>query len=124
MKYRKPWTMLTVAVVALSAVSVVCFASEEAVKPMQTKGEIVSVDQTAGSLTVKEANLAPTPSVAQPVSFVVDSKTVISKDKQALKLGDLKAGDLVTVEYSTTPDNKALASSVAVETKETSTATP
>ena len=123
MKNRKPWTMLA-AVVALSAVSAVCLASEEAVKPMQTKGEIISVDQTAGLLTVREAGQASPVAVVQPTSFVVDSKTVISKDKQALKLGDLKAGDSVTVEYSTTPDNKALASFVAVETKAASTVTP
>ena len=118
MKNRKPWTMLA-AMVALGALSAVCLASEEAVKPMQTKGEIVSVDQTAGSLTVKEVS-----ATSQPASFVVDSKTVISKDKQALKLGDLKAGDLVAVEYSTTPDNKSRASSITIETKAVSTATP
>ena len=118
MKNRMPWTILS-AVVALSALSAVCLASEEAVKPMQTKGEIVSVDQVAGLLTIKEASMA-----SQPAGFVVDSKTVIAKDKQTLKLGDLKAGDLITVEYSTTPDNKSLASSITVETKSVSTVTP
>ena len=118
MKNRKPWTMLA-AVVVLGTLSAVCLASEEAVKPMQMKGEIVSVDQAAGLLTVKEASTA-----SQPAGLVVDSKTVITKDKQTLKLGDLKAGDLITVEYSTTPDNKSLASSITVETKSTSTVTP
>lgn len=124
MKHRKAWVMLT-AVVALGVLSTVCLAAEEAVKPAGAKGEIVSVDLMAGSLTVKESNPAPVAeAVSQPVSFVVDSKTVISKEKQTLMLGDLKAGDLVTVEYSVTPDNKSLASSVTVETKTAPTAAP
>ena len=108
MKIRKPWMMLAA---ALSILSAVCWASEETVKPIQAVGEIFSVDAAAQTLAVR---MSP---VSEPANFVVDSKAVISKDKQKSKLSDLKTGDLVKIEFSVTSDSKSLASSVAAETK-------
>ena len=112
MKNKKQWVTLA-AVVVFNALSAVGSASE--IK--QTNGEIVSVDQTAGTLTVKETDAA-----SQPASFVIDSNTVISKDKKTLAIGDLKTGESVSVEYGVTPDNKSLASTITIETVAVSTA--
>ena len=122
------------AVVAiLGTASGVCLAVEEAqdpVKPLQTSGVIASVDALGGVLTVKESTrLDPaTGTTTQPTSYLVDAKTVVSKDKQPLTLAGLRAGDAVTIEYAT-KDGKRVASSITIEpptnsTSGTATAAP
>ena len=106
-------------VVMISAFGGTALAAEEAkesAKLPQASGEIASVDALGGVLTLKESGrLDPaTGTIAQPTSFLVDAKTVISKDQQPLKLADLRVGDAVTVEYTTT-DGKHMASSIAIQ---------
>ncbi|MBI3996668.1 MAG: hypothetical protein HY352_03325 [Candidatus Omnitrophica bacterium] len=110
----------TFAVVAmLGTASGVCLAAEEVgdpAKPLQASGVIASVDALGGVLTVKEStHLDPvTGTAAQPTSYLVDAKTVVSKDKQPLTLADLRVGDAVTVEYAT-KDGKNVASSITIQ---------
>lgn len=118
----RPTTRLweTFAVAALVGMaSNVCLAAEEARdpdKPLQASGVIASVDALGGILTLKESSrLDPaTGTIAQPTNFLVDAKTVISKDQQPLKLADVQAGDTVTVEYAT-KDGGNVASSITIQ---------
>jgi hypothetical protein len=117
----------------LCTASSVCLAAEEAkdpVKPLQTSGVIASVDALGGVLTVKEqpTENPGTSASVQPTSYLVDAKTVVSKDKQPLTLADLRVGDSVTIEYAE-KDDKRVASSITIEpptssTLGTATATP
>jgi len=64
----------------------VCLEAEEAqdpVKPLQASGVIASVDALGGVVTLKEStHLDPaTGTIAQPTSYLVHAKTVVSKDK-------------------------------------------
>lgn len=110
----------TFAVVAmLGTASGICLAAEEAkdpVKPLQASGAVVSVDALGGILTLKESSrLDPaTGTIAQPTSFLIDAKTVISKAQQPLKLADVQVGDAVAVEYAT-KDGKNVASSITIQ---------
>ena len=125
----------TFAVVAVLATgSGVCLAAEEVkdpVKPLQASGVIASVDALGGVVTLKEStHLDPaTGTTAQAMSYLVDAKTVVSKDKQPLTLADLRTGDTVTIDY-TVKDDKRAASSIAIQTPQasstsgTATATP
>ena len=67
-------------------------------------------------MTLKEStHLDPaTGTIAQPTSYLLDAKTVVSKDKQPLTLADLRVGDAVTVEYAT-KDGKNVASSITIQ---------
>ena len=108
-----------VVVALLSALGGACWAAEEAkesAKLPQASGEIASVDALGGVLTLKgSGRLDPaTGTIAQPASFLVDAKAVISKDQQPLKLADVRVGDQVTIEYTTT-DGKRVASSIAIQ---------
>ncbi len=110
----------TLAVVALlGTASGICLAAEEAkdpVKPLQASGVIASVDALGGVVTLKEStHLDPaTGTTAQATGYVVDAKTVVSKDKQPLTLADLRVSDSVTIEYAM-KDDKRLASLIAIE---------
>ncbi len=116
----------TFAVVAVLATgSGVCLATEGAgdpAKPLQASGVIALVDALGGVVTVKEStHLDPaTGTTAQPTSYLVDAKTVVSKDKQPLTLADLRVGDSVTIEYAA-KDDKRVASSITIEPPTSST---
>ena len=110
----------TFAVVALlGTLGGACWAADEATesaKLPQASGEIASVDALGSVLTLKESGrLDPaTGTIVQPTNFLVDAKTVISKDQQPLKLADVRVGDQVMIEYTTT-DGKRVASSIAIQ---------
>ena len=108
----------TFAVVALlGTLGGVCWAAEEAkesAKLPQASGEIASVDALGGVLTLKASTTSDSSIVPQPTSFLVDEKTVISRDQQPLKLADVRVGDAVTVEYAT-KDGKNMASSITIQ---------
>ena len=112
------WETFAVAAI-MGMISGVCLAAEdpkESAKLPQASGEIASVDALGGALTLKESGrLDPaTGTIAQPTNFLVDAKTVISRDQQPLKLADVRVGDQVTIEY-TTMDGKHVASSIAIQ---------
>lgn len=112
------WETLAAAAM-LGIASSVCLAAEETkdpIKPLQASGVIASVDALGSVVTLKEStHLDPaTGTTAQPTSYFVDAKTVVSKDKQPLKLADVQVGDAVTVEYAT-KDGKNVASSITIQ---------
>jgi glucose dehydrogenase len=76
------------------------------VKVKRISGEVVAVDATAGTLTVK--------SKKQEVSLSTDDKTVVKKGLEKKALADVVAGDKVLVKYKEV-DGKNVAKSVAVK---------
>jgi glucose dehydrogenase len=76
------------------------------VKVKRISGEVVAVDATAGTFTVK--------SKKQEVSLSTDDKTVVKKGLEKKALADVVAGDKVLVKYKEV-DGKNVAKSVAVK---------
>ncbi len=76
------------------------------VKVKRISGDVVAVDATAGTLTVK--------SKTQKVSLSTDDKTVVTMGKEKKTFGDVKAGDKVTVKYKEVEGNN-VAKSIAVK---------
>ena len=83
--------------------------AEEKKAPVKVKrisGEVVTVDATAGTLTVK--------SKKQEVSLSTDDKTAVKKGIEKKTLADVVAGDKVIVKYKEV-DGKNVAKSIAVK---------
>lgn len=76
------------------------------VKVKQISGEVVTVDATAGTLTVK--------SKKQEVSLSTSDKTVVKKGTEKKTLADVMAGDKVVVKYKEV-EGKNIAKSIAVK---------
>ena len=107
------------AVVGLVGVAVPVFAQEKAQTAQVTSvsGEIVSVDLVKSEVAVKQLKDVVT-STYTNTTFSVASETKMTKGDATLKLSDLKAGDKVTVKYTTNALGKQKVESIAVETKE------
>ena len=107
---------VVVMVSALGEVGVAAEEAKESAKLPQASGVIASVDALGGILELKESSrLDPTTgTIAQPMNFLVDANTVISKDKQKLQLVDVRVGNAVTVTYAT-KDGKNMASSITIQ---------
>ena len=83
--------------------------AEEKKAPVKVKrisGEVVTVDATAGTLTVK--------SKKQEVSLSTDDKSAVKKGIEKKTLADVVAGDKVIVKYKEV-DGKNVAKSIAVK---------
>jgi len=83
--------------------------AEEKKPPVKVKrisGEVVAVDATAGTLTVK--------SKKQEVSLSTDNNTVVKKGKETKALADVVAGDKVIVKYKEV-GGKNVAKSIAIK---------
>jgi hypothetical protein len=110
--------LVCLAVVGLVGVAVPVFAQEKA-EPQVTSvsGEIVSVALVKSEVVVKQLKdvLIGT---YENTTFAVVPETKITKGDATLKLSDLKAGDKVTVKYTTDVLGKQKVESIAVETKE------
>ena len=109
--------LVCLAVVGLVGVAVPVFAQEKA-EPQVTSvsGEIVSVDLVKSEVVVKQLKDVVT-STYTNTTFSVAAETKITKGDVTLKLSDLKAGDKVTVKYTTDVLGKQKVESIAVETK-------
>jgi Fe-S cluster assembly scaffold protein SufB len=109
--------LVCLAVVGLVGVAVPVFAQEKA-EPQVTSvsGEIVSVDLVKSEVVVKQLKDVVT-STYENTTFVVTAETKMTKGDATLKLSDLKAGDKVTVKYTTDVLGKQKVESIAVETK-------
>jgi len=110
--------LVCLAVVGLVGVAVPVFAQEKA-EPQVTSvsGEIVSVALVKSEVVVKQLKDVVT-STYTNTTFSVAPETKITKGDATLKLSDLKAGDKVTVKYTTDVLGKQKVESIAVETKE------
>ena len=113
------FALVCLAVVGLVGVSVPVFAQEKAQTAQVTSvsGEIVSVDLVKSEVVVKQLKDVVT-STYTNTTFSVVSETKITKGDATLKLSDLKAGDKITVEYTTDVSGKQKVESIAVEIKE------
>jgi Cu/Ag efflux protein CusF len=76
-------------------------------KMMKTTGEVVSIDALAKTLTVKGDK--------GDMTFGVNDQTKIVSGKETKLLGDLKAGEKVTVSYSEM-QGKKIAQQIALAT--------
>ena len=110
--------LVCLAVVGLVGMAAPVFAQEKA-EPQVTSvsGEIVSVDLVKSEVVVKQLKDVVT-STYTNTTFAVALETKITKDDATLKLSDLKAGDKVTVKYTTDVLGKQKVESIAVEIKE------
>jgi len=94
------------------------FAQEQAAPQVTSvSGEVVSVDLVKSEVVVKQLKDAVT-STYNNTTFAVAPETKIAKGDATLKLSDLKAGDKVTVKYTTDVSGKQKVESIAVEVKE------
>ncbi|PIP21105.1 MAG: hypothetical protein COX40_01145 [Candidatus Omnitrophica bacterium CG23_combo_of_CG06-09_8_20_14_all_40_11] len=111
--------LVCLAVVALVGVAVPVFAQEKAQTAQVTSvsGEVVSVNLVKSEVVVKQLKDAVTSTYGN-TTFAVAPETKIAEGDATLKLSDLKAGDKVTVEYTTDVLGKQKVESIAVETKE------
>ena len=82
------------------------------------KGEIVSVDTKAKTVTVKSITTTTTSTtiVKGEMTFATDKKTKISAGKKSQTLKKLKAGDMVEVQYHS-KGGKDIADSILVTPK-------
>ena len=111
--------LVCLAVVGLVGVAVPVFAQEKAQTAQVTSvsGEVVSVDLVKSEVVVKQLKDAVT-STYGDTTFAVAPETKMTKGDATLKLSDLKAGDKVTVKYTTDVLGKQKVESIAVETEE------
>ena len=111
--------LVCLAVVGLVGMAAPVFAQEKAQTAPVTSvsGEIVSVDLVKSEVVVKQLKDVVT-STYTNTTFAVALETKITKGDATLKLSDLKAGDKVTVKYTTDVLGKQKVESIAVEIKE------
>jgi len=110
--------VVCLAVIGMVGVVAPVFAQEKA-EPQVTSvsGEVVSVDLVKSEVVVKQLKDAVTSTYGN-TTFAVAPETKIAKGDATLRLSDLKAGDNVTVKYTTDVLGKQKVESIAVETKE------
>jgi len=109
--------LVCLAVVGLVGIVLPVYAQQAAKeKAKSVSGEVVSVDLIKSEVVVKQLKDAVT-STYENATFVIAPETKITKGDVTLKLSDLKAGDKVTVKYTTDILGKQKVESIAVETK-------
>jgi hypothetical protein len=101
----------------MAVLCVIAFANNALAmgKLSSLKGEVVSVDVGAKTVTVKAINgtKLPTTLTEGQLTFTTDHMTKISMGRKHEGLGDLKAGDMVLVKYHS-EDGKNMAASILV----------
>ena len=112
------FALVCLAVVGLVGVAVPVFAQEKT-EPQVTSvsGEVVSVDLVKSEVVVKQLKDVVA-STYENTTFKVAPETKITKGDATLKLSDLKAGDKVTVKYTTDALGKQKVESIAVAVQE------
>jgi len=112
------FAVVCLAVVGLVGVALPVYAQGAAEqKAISVSGEIVSVDLVKSEVAVKQLKDVVT-STYTNTTFSVVPETKMTKGDATLKLSDLKAGDKVTVKYTTDILGKQKVESIAVEIKE------
>lgn len=102
--------------VAVMCVAAFAYGAVAAEKLSSFKGEVVSVDTKAKTVTVKAVTSTTTsPTIVKgEMTFATDKKTKITAGSQALK--KLKAGDMVEVQYHS-KGNKDIADKILITPK-------
>lgn len=111
-------TLVFLAVVGMVGVVVPAFSQEKVEQPAVTlvSGEVVSVDLVKSTVVIKQ--------IKDPVSGTYENQVIsvlpetkVTKGDSALKLSDLKAGDMVSVKYATDALAVQKVESISVEVK-------
>lgn len=77
--------------------------------PVTASGKVIGYNWTASTITIlTEANIT--------VTLNIEKNTVVSKARKAIKMTDIKRGDLVTVIYEIKAD-KNIAKSIIIQDK-------
>ena len=92
-------TLLSLMTLFVVGVSAPALAAEKIAELHHLQGEVVSIDASAMSLTVKETLRD---GKSKEVVFALDAKTTMTIHGKAGQLQDLKAGDSVKVSYHKT----------------------
>ena len=106
-------------VVGVAGVVVPVYSQEKTEQQIvaSVSGEVVSVDLVKSEVVVKQLKDAVT-STYENTTFVVALETKIQKGDANLKLSDLKAGDKITVKYTSDVSGKQKIESISLEVKE------
>lgn len=91
--------ILSVMALLVLSMSALALATETKAQLHHLQGDVVSIDATAMSLTVKETMKD---GKTKEVAFTLDAKTKVTIHGKAGQLQDLKAGDPVKVSYHKT----------------------
>lgn len=112
------FALVLLVVVGVVGVVVPAFSQEKVEQPAITSvsGEVVSVDLVKLTLVIKQ--------IKDPVAGTYENQTIsvlpatkVTKGDTTLKLSDLKAGDKVTVKYTTDALGKWKVESITMEVK-------
>ena len=108
--------LVLLVVVGVVGIVVPAFSQEKVEQPAATSvsGEVVSVDLVKSNVVVKQIK-DPVTGTYENQTIAVLPETKVSKGDVALKLSELKAGDKVTVKYTTDAKGKQKVESIAVE---------
>lgn len=111
--------LVLLVVAGLAGVVVPVYSQEKTEQQIvaSVSGEVLSVDLVKSEVVVKQLKDAVT-STYENTAFVVALETKIQKGDANLKLSDLKAGDKVTVKYTSDVLGKQKVESISVEVKE------
>ncbi|MCX5692638.1 MAG: hypothetical protein NTX47_03020 [Candidatus Omnitrophica bacterium] len=111
--------LVLLVVAGLAGVVVPVYSQEKTEQQIvaSVSGEVLSVDLVKSEVVVKQLKDAVT-STYENTAFVVALETKIQKGDANLKLSDLKAGDKVTVKYTSDVLGKQKIESISVEVKE------
>ncbi|MBF0558623.1 MAG: TOBE domain-containing protein [Nitrospirae bacterium] len=101
--------LLIVCLVVAALITGSAFAAEK-IKIKMITGDVVTVDATVKTLTVKGKKAE--------VVISVDDKTAVKIDKEKKSLADVNVGDRVTVKYAET-EGKTIARSIEIKTPKT-----
>jgi len=109
--------LVCLAVLGLVGVALPVYAQGAAQEKITSvSGEVVSVDLVKSEVVVRHLKDVAT-NIYENITFSVAPETKITKGDATLKLSDLKAGDKVTVKYTTDVLGKQKVENIAVEAK-------
>jgi len=110
--------LVLLVVVGVAGVVVPVYSQEKTEQQIvaSVSGEVVSVDLVKSEVVVKQLKDAVT-STYENTTLVVVPEIKIQKGDANLKLSDLKAGDKVTVKYTSDVLGKQKIESISVEVK-------
>ena len=112
------FAVVCLAVIGMVGVALPVYAQGAAEqKATSVSGEVVSVDLVKSEVVVKQLKDAVSSTYANTTVSVVP-ETKIQKGDAALKLSDLKAGDKVSVKYTSDVLGRQKVESISVEVKE------
>jgi hypothetical protein len=112
------FAIVCLAVVGMVGIALPVYAQEKTEqKAISVSGKVVSVDLVKSEVVIKQLKDAVT-STYENTTFKVAPETKITKGDVTLKLSDLKAGDKVSVKYTSDVLGKQKVESISVAVQE------